>query len=92
VGVLVWVGLLAWLIWLSGARFRRVLSGLAAYFLFAVPGLAALSTAKWWMQWPVFAVVAVAALGALLNYALVFAHDPAIRDGLVAMGRRVTSQ
>jgi O-antigen/teichoic acid export membrane protein len=92
VGVLIWVGLLAWLIWLSAARFRRVLSGLAAYFIFAIPGLTALSIAKWWMQWPVFAVFGVAALGGLLNYALVFAHDPEIREGLLAIARRVTSK
>jgi O-antigen/teichoic acid export membrane protein len=88
-GFLMWMGLVIWVLCASGALVHQALLRSARYLLYSIPPLGLVAVAKWWWDWPAWAILGVAVAGALPYYAIVISKDPVLRNAGLAVLQRV---
>lgn len=91
-GLVIWVGLVLWLLHASGVSIRSAALDTVRCLVYAAPVLLALSAAKWWWQWSAWGLVALAGLGALVYYGAVIRRDPALMEPLSGLLGRMRSR
>lgn len=88
-GLVIWIGLVLWLLYASGASVQIAALSTARRFLIAAPILGILVAAKLWWQWPPLGLVLLAGGGAIFYYGIVVRQDRSLANTITKAMRRM---